>query len=86
MPAAVAHVTSKQLIVAHAEDAPRRVVGVHHAAVAVEHEHALREHLGRDLHAVLQHAQLAAPGADLASQPLGCRDRLREALARQIQR
>ncbi len=84
-PAPVAHVAREQLVVAHTEDSSGRVVGVDHAAVTVEHEHALGEHLGRDLHAVLQYAQLAAPGPQLVSQPLDRRDRLRQALAGEVQ-
>ena len=85
-PAPVAHVAREQLVVAHAEDAPGGVVGVHDAAVAVEHEHALAQHLGRDLHAVRECAQLGTLRAQLTAQALGRGDCLRETLTREVER
>ncbi len=85
VPAAVADVAGEQLVVAHAEDPRGGVVGVDGAAVEVENEHALGKHLGRDIHPVLQCAQLAAPSSQLAAQALGGGDRLHEALAGQVE-
>ena len=85
VPAAVADVAGEQLVVAHAEDPRGGVVGVDGAPVEVEHEHALRQHLGGDVHAVLQRAQLRAARPQLAAQALGGGDRLHEALAGEVE-